>query len=127
MNKYWVSVWNLEKIQANNEDEAVKRITQEFLGGWYSARDFEYDDATLWDGDNNPSLFEAWNLYKSGTPSPHQDIFCPDRTEDGDKEFLVTIIGAVMVEAEDEKQAEIEASNVFPYMSKDSFEIHISN
>ncbi len=127
MNKYWVSVWNLEKIQANNEDEAVKRITQEFLGGWYSARDFEYDDATLWDGDNNPSLFEAWNLYKSGAPSPHQDIFCPDRTEDGDKEFLVTIIGAVMVEAEDEKQAEIEASNVFPYMSKDSFEIHISN
>lgn len=127
MNKYWVSVWNLEKIQANNEDEAVKRITQEFLGGWYSARDFEYDDATLWDGDNNPSLFEAWNLYKSGAPSPHQDIFCPDRTEDGDKEFLVTIIGAVMVEAEDKKQAEIEASNVFPYMSKDSFEIHISN
>lgn len=127
MNKYWVSVWNLEKIQANNEDEAVKRITQEFLGGWYSARDFEYDDITLWDGDNNPSLFEAWNLYKSGAPSPHQDIFCPDRTEDGDKEFLVTIIGAVMVEAEDEKQAEIEASNVFPYMSKDSFEIHISN
>jgi len=127
MNKYWVSVWNLEKIQANNEDEAVKRITQEFLGGWYSARDFEYDDATLWDGDNNPSLFEAWNLYKSGAPSPHQDIFCPDRTEDGDNEFLVTIIGAVMVEAEDEKQAEIEASNVFPYMSKDSFEIHVSN
>lgn len=127
MNKYWVSVWNLEKIQANNEDEAVKRITQEFLSGWYSARDFEYDDITLWDGDNNPSLFEAWNLYKSGAPSPHQDIFCPDRTEDGDKEFLVTIIGAVMVEAEDEKQAEIEASNVFPYMSKDSFEIHISN
>jgi len=127
MNKYWVSVWNLEKIQANNEDEAVKRITQEFLGGWYSARDFEYDDITLWDGDNNPSLFEAWNLYKSGAPSPHQNIFCPDRTEDGDKEFLVTIIGAVMVEAEDEKQAEIEASNVFPYMSKDSFEIHISN
>lgn len=127
MNKYWVSVWNLEKIQANNEDEAVKRITQEFLGGWYSARDFEYDDATLWDGDNNPSLFEAWNLYKSGAPSPHQDIFCPDRTEDGDKEFFVTIIGAVMVEAEDEKQAEREASNVFPYMSKDSFEIHISN
>lgn len=127
MNKYWVSVWNLEKIQANNEDDAVKRITQEFLGGWYSARDFEYDDATLWDGDNNPSLFEAWNLYKSGAPSPHQDIFCPDRTEDGDKEFLVTIIGAVMVEAEDEKQAEIEASNVFQYMSRDSFEIHISN
>jgi hypothetical protein len=127
MNKYWVSVWNLEKIHANNEDEAVKRITQEFLGGWYSARDFEYDDITLWDGDNNPSLFEAWNLYKNGAPSPHQDIFCPDRTEDGDKEFLVTIIGAVMVEAEDEKQAEIEASNVFPYMSKDSFEIHISN
>lgn len=127
MNKYWVSVWNLEKIQANNEDEAVKRITQEFLGGWYSARDFEYDDATLWDGDNNPSLFEAWNLYKSGAPSPHQNILCSDRTEDGDNEFLVTIIGAVMVEAEDEKQAEIEASNVFPYMSKDSFEIHISN
>ncbi len=127
MNKYWVSVWNLEKIQANNEDEAVKRITQEFLGGWYSARDFEYDDATLWDGDNNPSLFEAWNLYKSGAPSPHQDIFCPDRTADGDKECLVTIIGAVMVEAEDEKQAEIEASNVFQYMSRDSFEIHISN
>lgn len=127
MNKYWVSVWNLEKIQANNEDEAVKRITQEFLGGWYSSRDFEYDDITLWDGDNNPSLFEAWNLYKSGAPSPHQDILCPDRTEDGDKEFLVMIIGAVMVEAEDEKQAEIEASNVFPYMSKDSFEIHISN
>lgn len=127
MNKYWVSVWNLEKIQANNEDEAVKRITQEFLSGWYSARDFEYDDAILWDGDNNPSLFEAWNLYKSGAPSPHQDIFCPDRTEDGDKEFFVTTIGAVMVEAEDEKQAEIEASNVFPYMSKDSFEIHISN
>ena len=127
MNKYWVSVWNLEKIQANNEDEAVKRITQEFLGGWYSARDFEYDDITLWDGDNNPSLFEAWNLYKSGAPSPHQNIFCPDRTEDGDKEFLVTIIGAVMVEAEDDKQAEIEASNVFSYMSKDSFEIHISN
>ncbi len=126
MNKYWVSVWNLEKIQANNENEAVKRITQEFLGGWYSARDFEYDDTTLWHGDNDPSLFEAWNLYKSGAPNPHQDIFCPDRTEDGGEEFFVTTIGAVMVEAEDEKQAEVEARNVFPYINKNDFEVHVS-
>ena len=126
MNKYWVSVWNLEKIQANNEDEAVKRITQEFLGGWYSARDFEYDDITLWDGDNNPSLFEAWNLYKSEAPSPHQDIFCPDRTNDGDKEFLVMTISSVIVEAEDETDAEGVAVDVFDYMNKDEFEIHVS-
>ena len=127
MNKYWVSVWNLEKIQANNEDEAVKRITQEFLGGWYSSRDFEYDDITLWDGDNNPSLFEAWNLYESGAPSPHQNILCPDRTEDGDKEFLVMTISSVIVEAEDETDARDMAVDVFDYMNKDEFEIHISN
>ena len=45
---------------------------------------------------------------------------------DDDEEFLVTIIGTVFVEAEDEADAEDVARDVFDYMSKDEFEIHVS-
>jgi hypothetical protein len=62
---------------------------------------------------------------RSAKPAPK--YFCPDRTEDGDEEFLVMTISSVIVEAEDETDARDVAVDVFDYMKKDEFEIHVSN
>ena len=127
MNKYGVSVWNLEKINAKSEAEAVARMKQEFYGDWYTARDFEFDDVELVEEGLHEDCWKAWNLYK-GDALTAQFVRCESTEEfgDEDEEFLVTIIGTVFVEAENEDEAEDVARDVFDYMNKDEFEIHVS-
>jgi hypothetical protein len=126
MNKYSVSVWNLEKIHAKSEVEAVARMKQEFYGDWYTARDFEFDDVELVEEELHEDCWKAWNLYKSDALT-EQFVRCEITEEfDDDDEFLVTVISRVCVEAEDEGDAEDVARDVFDYMNKDEFEIHTS-
>jgi hypothetical protein len=126
MNKYSVSVWNLEKIYAKSEVEAVARMKQEFYGDWYTARDFEFDDVELVEEELHEDCWKAWNLYKDDALT-EQFVRCEITEEfDDDDEFLVTIIGTVFVEAEDEGDAEDVARDVFDYINKDEFEIHTS-
>ena len=126
MNKYSVSVWNLEKIHAKSEAEAVARMKQEFYGDWYTARDFEFDDVELIEEELHEDCWKAWGLYKDDALT-EQFVRCEITEEfDDDDEFFVTIIGRVCVEAEDEDDAEDVARDVFDYMNKDEFEIHIS-
>ena len=127
MNKYSVSVWNLEKIYARSEAEAVARMKREFYGDWYTARDFEFDDVELVTEERHEDCWKAWHLYKSDALT-EQFVHCESIEDfgDDDEEFLVTIIGTVFVEAEDESDAEDVARDVFDYMSKDEFEIHVS-
>jgi hypothetical protein len=126
MNKYSVSVWNLEKIHAKSEVEAVARMKQEFYGDWYTARDFEFDDVELVEEELHEDCWKAWNLYKSDALT-EQFVRCENTEEfDDDDEFLVTVISRVCVEAEDEDDAEDVARDVFDYINKDEFEIHTS-
>ena len=127
MNKYGVSVWNLEKINAKSEAEAVARMKQEFYGDWYTARDFEFDDVEPVEEGLHEDCWKAWNLYKSDALT-EQFVRCESTEDFGDEgeEFLVTIIGTVFVEAENKEDAEDVARNVFDYMNKDEFEIHVS-
>jgi len=126
MNKYSVSVWNLEKIHAKSEVEAVARMKQEFYGDWYTARDFEFDDVELVEEELHEDCWKAWNLYKVNALT-EQFVRCESTEEfDDDDEFLVTVISRVCVEAEDEDDAEDVARDVFDYMNKDEFEIHTS-
>jgi len=126
MNKYSVSVWNLEKIHAKSEVEAVARMKQEFYGDWYTARDFEFDDVELVEEELHEDCWKAWKLYKDDALT-EQFVRCENTEEfDDDDEFLVTVISRVCVEAEDEDDAEDVARDVFDYMNKDEFEIHIS-
>lgn len=128
MNKYRVSVWNMEKVYAKSEAEAVARIKKEFYGDWYDARDFEYDDAELVEEELTDEDLVEWNLYKSNAPYPNQTVHCEasdEFSEDGDG-YLVTTICSVLVEAEDEEEAEENARDCFYYINKDNFEIHRS-
>ena len=127
MNKYGVSVWNLEKINAKSEAGAVARMKQEFYGDWYTARDFEFDDVEPVEEGLHEDCWKAWNLYKNDALT-EQFVRCESTEEfgDEDEEFLVTIIGTVFVEAENEDDAEDVARDVFGYMNKDEFEIHVS-
>ena len=128
MNKYRVSVWNLEKVYAKSEDEAVARIKKEFYGDWYEARDFEYDDAELVEEELNDEDLVEWNLYKSNAPYPHQAVHCESTEESGEQGdgYLVTTICSVLVEAENEEEAEENAKECFYYINKNDFEIHRS-
>jgi hypothetical protein len=127
MNKYSVSVWNLEKIYAKSEAEAVARIKAEFYNGYYRCRDFEYDDAELVEEELTDEDLAVWNLYKSDAPYPEQPLceLADDFIEEGDEHLVMTIC-SVFVEAEDEEEAMVIASDCFYYINKDEFEIRIS-
>ena len=131
MNIYSVSVWNLEKIYAKSEEEAVKIIRQEFYNGAYRARDFEYDDAELAEREVNDERLVAWNLCKNDAPypkqiNPYQNTVEANDSDEAEEEHSVITICTVLVEAEDEEQAMCNASNTFDYIDKDEFEIRIS-
>ena len=131
MNIYSVSVWNLEKIYAKSEEEAVKIIRQEFYNGAYGGRDFEYDDAELAEREVNDERLVAWNLCKNDAPypkqiNPYQNTVEANDSDEAEEEHSVITICTVLVEAEDEEQAMCNASNTFDYIDKDEFEIRIS-
>ena len=131
MNFYSVSVWNLEKIYAKSEEEAVKIIKQEFYNGSYRAQDFEYDDAELVDGEVNGEHLVAWNLCKNDALypkqiNPYENTVEATDSDEAEEEHLVMTICTVLVEAEDEEQAMCNASDTFYYIDKDEFEIRIS-
>jgi hypothetical protein len=127
VNKYSVSVWNLEKIYAKSEAEAVARIKAEFYNGYYRCRDFEYDDVELVEEELTDEDLAVWNLYKSDAPYPEQSSceLVDDFSEEGDEHLVMTIC-SVYVEAKDEEQAMVNASDCFYYINKDEFEIRIS-
>jgi hypothetical protein len=127
MNKYTVSVWNLEKIHAKSEAEAVARIKEEFYGGLYGRRDFEFDDVELVEEELTDEDLAVWNLCKSNAPYPEQSTceVAENFSLEGD-EHLVIIICSVLVEAEDEEEAMENANDCFYYINKDEFEIRIS-
>lgn len=127
MNKYSVSVWNLEKIYAKSEAEAVARIKAEFYNGYYRCRDFEYDDVELVEEELTDEDLAVWNLYKSDAPYPEQSSceLADDFSVEGDEHLVMTIC-SVFVEAEDEEEAMVIASDCFYYINKDEFEIRIS-
>lgn len=127
MNKYSVSVWNLEKIYAKSEAEAVARIKAEFYNGYYRCRDFEYDDVELVEEELTDEDLAVWNLYKSDAPYPEQPSceLADDFSVEGDEHLVMTIC-SVFVEAEDEEEAMVIASDCFYYIDKDEFEIRIS-
>jgi hypothetical protein len=127
MNKYSVSVWNLEKIYAKSEAEAVARIKAEFYNGYYRCRDFEYDDVELVEEELTDEDLAVWNLYKSDAPYPEQPSceLADDFSVEGDEHLVMTIC-SVFVEAEDEEEAMVIASDCFYYINKDEFEIRIS-
>jgi hypothetical protein len=131
MSIYSVSVWNLEKIYAKSEEEAVKIIRQEFYNGAYRARDFEYDDAEPVEGEVNDERLVAWNLYKNDAPypqqiNPYENTVEANGSDEAEEEHSVMTICTVLVEAEDEEQAMCNASDTFDYIDKDEFEIRIS-
>ena len=105
MNKYSVSVWNLEKIYAKSEAEAVARIKAEFYNGYYRCRDFEYDDVELVEEELTDEDLAVWNLYKSDAPYPEQPSceLADDFSVEGDEHLVMTIC-SVFVEAEDEEE-----------------------
>ena len=127
MSIYSVSVWNLEKIYAKSEEEAVNTIKQEFYNDFYRARDFEYDDAELVEEELTDEDLAVWNLCKSNAPYPEQATceVAENFSLEGD-EHLVIIICSVLVEAEDEEEAMENANDCFYYINKDEFEIRIS-
>jgi hypothetical protein len=127
VNKYSVSVWNLEKIYAKSEAEAVARIKAEFYNGYYRCRDFEYDDVELVEEELTDEDLAVWNLYKSDAPYPEQPSceLADDFSVEGDEHLVMTIC-SVFVEAEDEEEAMVIASDCFYYINKDEFEIRIS-
>jgi hypothetical protein len=127
VNKYSVSVWNLEKIYAKSEAEAVSRIKAEFYNGYYRCRDFEYDDVELVEEELTDEDLAVWNLYKSDAPYPEQPSceLADDFSVEGDEHLVMTIC-SVFVEAEDEEEAMVIASDCFYYINKDEFEIRIS-
>jgi hypothetical protein len=127
VNKYSVSVWNLEKIYAKSEAEAVARIKAEFYNGYYRCRDFEYDDVELVEEELTDEDLAVWNLYKSDAPYPEQSSceLADDFSVEGDEHLVMTIC-SVFVEAEDEEEAMVIASDCFYYINKDEFEIRIS-
>jgi hypothetical protein len=127
MNKYTVSVWNLEKIHAKSEAEAVARIKEEFYGGYYRCRDFEYDDVELVEEELSDEDLAVWNLCKSDAPYPEQSTceVTNDFSVEGDEHLVITIC-SVLVEAEDEEEAMVNACDCFYYINKDEFEIRIS-
>ena len=131
MSIYSVSVWNLEKIYAKSEEEAVKIIRQEFYNGAYRGRDFEYDDAELAEREVNDEDLVVWNLCKNGAPypkqiNPYENTVEAKDSDEAEEEHSVMTICTVLVEAEDEEQAMCNASNTFDYIDKDEFEIRIS-
>ena len=125
-NKYWVSIWNLEKVDANTEEEAVKRITEEFHAGRYTADDFEYDDIEVWDGELDVPIVKQWDDYKSGTLHEWVDTPCEDTEDEGSEKFLVMTVGCCVVGAEDEAEAGDVAREMFHYLDRTGFEIHVS-
>ena len=131
MSVYSVSVWNLEKIYAKSEEEAVNTIKQEFYNDFYRARDFEYDDAELAEGEVNNERLVAWNLCKNGAPypkqiNPYENTVEANGSDEAEEEHSVMTICTVLVEAEDEEEAMCNASDSFYYINKDEFEIRIS-
>jgi hypothetical protein len=127
INKYWVSIWNLEKVDANTEEEAVKRLTEEFYAGWYSADDFEYDDIVIWDGELDVPIVKQWEDYKVGKLQEWVDIPCDDKKDEGSDKFLVMTINCCVVEAEDEDKAREVAREMFYYLDRTDFEIHVNS
>jgi len=131
MNIYSVSVWNLEKIYAKSEEEAVNTIKQEFYNNFYRAHDFEYDDAEPVERQVDDEDLIAWNLCKNNAPypnqvNPYENIGSFAETADTDDEHSVMTICRVLVEAENEEEAMRNASNTFHYIDKNEFEIRIS-
>lgn len=131
MNIYSVSVWNLEKIYAKSEEEAVNTIKQEFYNNFYRAHDFEYDDAEPVERQIDDEDLIAWNLCKNNAPypnqvNPYENIGSFAETADTDDEHSVMTICSVLVEAENEEEAMRNASNTFHYIDKNEFEIRIS-
>jgi hypothetical protein len=131
MNIYSVSVWNLEKIYAKSEEEAVNTIKQEFYNNFYRAHDFEYDDAEPVERQVDDEDLIAWNLCKNNAPypnqvNPYENIGSFAETADTDDEHSVMTICSVLVEAENEEEAMRNASNTFHYIDKNEFEIRIS-
>jgi hypothetical protein len=128
-NQYSVCIWNLEKVYAKSEAEAVAIIKNEFYEGLYRRRDFEFDDAELVDNELTDADLAEWNSYKSEALYPTETLECEEieATDDGDEEeYLVIIIGSVYVEAENEEQAEENACECFYHIKKENFEVRIS-
>ena len=129
MNQYSVCIWNLEKVDAKSEAEAVAIIKNEFYEGAYRRGDFEFDDAELVDNELTDTDLAEWNAYKNGDLYPTETLECEEieETDDGDEEeYLVIIIGSVYVEAESEEQAEQNACDCFYHIKKENFTVRIS-